>query len=138
MRFQSVILCISFLVVLLFSTQAYANSCSSGINVCCGSASISCSGNICKACCGSTCGCFKATNNGCNTQTTPCVNVNKPDFKPTNGECVAPASSGGGSTSGGSSSGGSSSGGGSSGGNTGIESLCQSINSGFLRRLLGC
>ncbi|KAF7846293.1 hypothetical protein BT93_L4657 [Corymbia citriodora subsp. variegata] len=98
-------------------TFAAANSCSDGINVCCGSASVSCSGSYCKACCGSTCGCFKSTSNGCNTQTTPCVNPSKPDFAPTNGECVAPKSTRASET---------------------TTQVCDSITSGFLRELLGC
>lgn len=52
-------------------------SCSGGVSVCCGSASVGCSGNVCKACCSGTCGCFYTRGSTCSSDpsVTPCVDV---------------------------------------------------------------
>ncbi len=55
----------------LMQQLAARDSCSNGIKVCCGTASLSCSGGYCKACCGGTCGCFRQpSNTSCNQSTT--------------------------------------------------------------------
>ncbi|GAB1738934.1 hypothetical protein NU219Hw_g3707t1 [Hortaea werneckii] len=88
------LLSIAIATTAAFSTYAAAGSCSGGVSVCCGSASVGCSGDICKACCGNTCGCFYKKGSKCSSDSSevPCVNVNEPDFAVTDGECVAPDS----------------------------------------------
>ncbi|KAI6835094.1 hypothetical protein KC340_g16095 [Hortaea werneckii] len=99
------LLSIAIATTAAFSTYAAAGSCSGGVSVCCGSASVGCSGDICKACCGNNCGCFYKKGSKCSSDSSevPCVNINQPDFAVTDGECVAPdsddASSGGSSSS---------------------------------------
>ncbi|KAI7240832.1 hypothetical protein KC330_g1071 [Hortaea werneckii] len=87
------LLSIAIATTAAFSTYAAAGSCSGGVSVCCGSASVGCSGDICKACCGNKCGCFYKKGSKCSSDSSevPCVNVNQPDFAVTDGECVVPA-----------------------------------------------
>ncbi|GAB1725427.1 hypothetical protein NU195Hw_g1835t1 [Hortaea werneckii] len=122
------LLSIAIATAAAFSTYASAGSCSGGVSVCCGSASVGCSGDICKACCGNTCGCFYKKGSKCSSDSSevPCVNVNQPDFAVTNGECVAPDSEDD------ASSGGSSSSASSSGGLSGIQSLLNRLFGGGL------
>ncbi|KAI6905259.1 hypothetical protein KC318_g5145 [Hortaea werneckii] len=91
------LLSIAIATAAAFSTYAAAGSCSGGVSVCCGSASVGCSGDICKACCGNNCGCFYKKGSECSSDSdeVPCVDINQPDFALTNGECVAPDSNDG-------------------------------------------
>ncbi|KAI7215544.1 hypothetical protein KC333_g5385 [Hortaea werneckii] len=124
------LLSIAIATTAAFSTYAAAGSCSGGVSVCCGSASVGCSGDICKACCGNNCGCFYKKGSKCSSDSSevPCVNVNQPDFAVTDGECVAPTDS----SADDSSSEGSSSSSSSSNGLSGFQNLINSLFGGGL------